>query len=56
MDRVKNSDVFVDRYQYRDAKKRKKYRRLCKDGKVKLIWQNKRGWFYRVNRQESGDD
>ena len=55
MDEVKNSDVFVDRYQYRDAKKRKKYRRLCKDGKVKMVAQNKQGWYYRVIPQGVSD-
>jgi hypothetical protein len=40
------SKVFLHRYKYSHDKKRAKYRKLLRMGKVKIIEQNKDGWLY----------
>jgi hypothetical protein len=47
--------VFVHRYKWSHDKKRKKYRRLLKENKVKLLLQNKDGWLYQ-EQPKGGDD
>jgi hypothetical protein len=44
---VKVSDPFVHKYRWSHSKRRRKYRRLLKEGKVAVVWQNKEGRFYR---------
>ena len=38
--------IFVHRYMWSHDKKRKKYRRLLKDGKVRVFKRTRDGWYY----------
>jgi len=38
--------AFVHRYKWSHAKRRKKYKKLLKEGKVTIMETNKDGWLY----------
>lgn len=42
------SGLSVNKYSWGHEKLRKKARRLCKDGFLKLEWQNKSEFFYKI--------
>lgn len=44
--------VFVHRYKWNHDSKRRKYRKLQKKGKVKLIETRKDGWLYGIVEEE----
>ena len=43
------SGLSVNKYSWGHEKLRKKTRRLCKDGLLKLEWQNKSEFFYKIS-------
>jgi len=43
---VMSKRAFVHRYRWSHSSKRKRYRRMLKDGKVRLVHQEKDGWLY----------
>lgn len=42
--------VFVHRYKFSHENKRRKYRRMLKDGKAVLIEKRRDGWLYEVKK------
>lgn len=41
--------VFVHRYKWGHAKRRKQLRRACRDKKAKVVQETKEGWLYEVD-------
>lgn len=46
--------VFVHRYKYTHDQRRRVARRMCKDGLLTMVEQNKDGWIYQAARRGNG--